>query len=83
MSCIGEEVAQAEDRPAVPDAPGRDETAQEFFARISNPPTPYFDKLARFADDWRKAEADERAEYERRMQDRQDEMLAEMRGGDA
>lgn len=40
--------------------------------------TPALDKLSRFAAAWKKDEADEAAEHERRMQDRQDEMLAAM-----
>lgn len=63
-------LTQAEDahaaRKAAPDAPGRDETAQEFFARFSTPPTPFLDKLERFAADWRAIEAEEQAKTERK-----------------
>lgn len=31
----------------------RDETPAEFLARISNPPTPHFDKLREFAKQWK------------------------------
>lgn len=64
--------AERLERKAVPDAPGSDETPQEFLARISNPPTPYLDKLTRFAEQWREAEAEELALERRRLAD-QDE----------
>lgn len=61
--------------PNVPDAPGRDETPQEFFARIANPPTPAFDKLEQFAKTWEQIdrEEEELALERRRLAD-QDEL---------
>jgi len=43
----------------------------EFFRHFAELPTPYTDRLAKVAQDFREAEAEELA-YERRMQDRAD-----------
>ena len=61
----------------------RDETHEEFFKRICNPATPHFDKISAWAKAWKEAEMqerrDEEAAHERRMADRQDEMLSAIR----
>lgn len=61
--------AERLERKAVPDAPGSDETPQEFLARISNPPTPSLDKLTTFAQHWREVEEAEAALERRRLAD--------------
>jgi hypothetical protein len=55
---------------AIPLAPtDRDETPAEFFARISSPPTPHFDKLREFAKQWR---IEEELHAERKFRAQQD-----------
>jgi hypothetical protein len=65
--------------PACPDPTGRDETAAEFFARISNPATPALDKLERWAADVKRAELQVKLDEATKHRDHYNQLARETR----
>ena len=57
----------------VPDPQGHDETATEYFQRLSRPATPHTDKMVELARVWREIDQEE-LELERKRIHQQDEL---------